>query len=127
MTIKRVAGHVLATGHATEDEARALAAYTLADADPARVTKGTETMTNDKLKADDVPVELAKEVVEKDRAASADGVVQAKTDAGSQIRMEPNPTDKSVLTYDGSDPQIDKPAKAEKSPYKSGQPVHDRS
>lgn len=126
MTIKRVAGHVLATGHATKDEAKALAAYTLADADPARVTKGTD-MTKDNLKADDVPVELAKEVVEKDCAASVDGVAQTRTDAASRIVLEPNPNDKSVLTYDGTDPTIEKPAKAEKSPYTSGEPVHDRS
>lgn len=125
MSIKRIAGHVLATGEATEDEARALAAYTLADADPARITK--ETDMNDKLKADDVPVELAKEVVEKDRAASKDGVAQSHTDAASNIVLEPNPTDKSVLTYDGTDPKVEKPAKAEKSPYTSGEAVHDRS
>lgn len=37
--IKTVAGHVLATGEATEDEASRLAAYALGDAAPARTTR----------------------------------------------------------------------------------------
>lgn len=84
-------------------------------------------MTDNKIKAEDVPVEVAKDVVEKDRAASKDGVAQARTDSASNIVMEPNAPDKSVLTYDGSDPKVERPAKAEKSKYESGQPVHDRS
>lgn len=40
--IKSVAGHVLATGEATEDEARRLAAYALGDAAPERVTERTK-------------------------------------------------------------------------------------
>lgn len=37
--IKAVAGHVLATGEATPDEAARLAAYALGDAAPARTTR----------------------------------------------------------------------------------------
>lgn len=42
--IKSVAGHVLATGEATEDEARRLAAYALGDAAPERTTRTREDL-----------------------------------------------------------------------------------
>lgn len=130
MTIKSKAGRVL-SDDSQDAESRSLAGYLLQaetiPGDRRSGEKGVTDMADKDIKADDVPVEVAKEVVEKDRAASKDGVAQARTDAASNIVMEPNSPDKSVLTYDGSDPKVEKPAKAEKSPYRSGEPVHDRS
>lgn len=77
--------------------------------------------------ADKIDYDAAKTVVDREESARKDGVTVEKTDAASGIVMKPDPTDRSVRTYDPEGIERAAEAKPLKSKYESGEPVHDRS
>lgn len=76
---------------------------------------------------DEITVDEAQAIVDRENEAKKDGVAIARPDNGAGVMLEPDKTDRSILTYSGENPtKIEKP-KPEKSPYTSGEPVSDRS
>ena len=132
--IRSLAGRVLATSD--DPVEKSLAAYVLQDGETEAERARSEGSTGDAPmanKAEDkvtdpkkIGVEAAKQVVERDRQDSKDGVAIEKTDPVSGIVMKPQSPDKSVLTYTPGDEERPAEAKPEKSKYVSGEPVHDR-
>lgn len=75
-----------------------------------------------------IDLDAAKGLVERDAAASKDGVAPTETDALSGIVMRAGEPDKSVRTYDPQNVEREKPADAVRNKkYESGEPVSDRS
>jgi hypothetical protein len=142
--IRSLAGRILATSEDAEE--KSLAAYVLSDPPSETETErkrspkrrairhsgDTEMADAKHIKDEDkvtdpkrIDVDAAKAVVEQDRADSKDGVARERTEAG--IVLEPQSPDRSVATYNPADVKYAEERKPEKSPYVSGEPVHDRS
>lgn len=127
-SIRTAAARVLADDASTPDE-RAIAGHVLGTdrPQPRSHAKGAETMPNQNIKPDDVPLDIARQVTDKADAARKDGVAPEQTDPLSGIVMKPDPNDNSVRTYNPTDIERAKDVKPVKSKYTSGEPVHDRS
>ena len=77
-------------------------------------------------KPEEPDYEAAKAVVDKEEAARKDGLTIPKTDAASGIVLKPDPSDRSVATYQPDN--IERAKDETQKPSKdSGQPIHDRS
>lgn len=82
-------------------------------------------MTTKPIKAEDVPVDLAQQVVDKAHEARKDGIAGERYGADGLV-LKPDPNDNSVVTYDPAKPEYRE--EAEQKPSKnSGEPVHERS